>query len=114
MPGRGRVLIVLFILILTLSTVSNATQEFAPKLFTEMGFSPSYVGWLSGIRMLASAIGILAGGHVGGSPGGSLARFSRWGHWISALHFVYSGSPNHGVLCYWHWPGLAPGCPTAS
>ena len=60
--GRGRVLIVLFILILTLSTVANATQEFAPKLFTEMGFSPSYVGWLSGIRMLASAIGILAGG----------------------------------------------------
>ncbi len=60
--GRGRVLIVLFILILTLSTVSNATQEFAPKLFTEMGFSPSYVGWLSGIRMLASAMGILAGG----------------------------------------------------
>ena len=59
---RGRVLIVLFILILTLSTVANATQEFAPKLFTEMGFSPSYVGWLSGIRMLASAIGILAGG----------------------------------------------------
>jgi FSR family fosmidomycin resistance protein-like MFS transporter len=61
-PGRGRVLAVLFILILTLSTVSNATQEFAPKLFTEMGFSPSYVGWLSGIRMLASAIGILVGG----------------------------------------------------
>ena len=60
--GRGRILTVLFILILTLSTVSNATAEFAPKLFTEMGFSPIYVGWLSGIRMLASAIGIMAGG----------------------------------------------------
>lgn len=59
---RGRLLIILLVLIITLTTVANATVEFAPKLFTEMGFGPGYVGWLSGVRMFASAIGILVGG----------------------------------------------------
>lgn len=76
---RGRILIVLFILIMATNTVSNASMEFAPKLFTEMGFASSYVGWLSGVRMLASAIGILVGGILADRLG------DRWPVFLAAV-----------------------------
>ncbi|RMG90083.1 MAG: MFS transporter [Chloroflexi bacterium] len=54
--------IMLAIIILTSSTVSIAAISFAPKLFTEMGFEPGYVGLLSGLFMMGSAIGGVVGG----------------------------------------------------
>lgn len=44
------------------STVSTSVSNFAPKLFTEIGYNPGYVGWLSGFWMLGSAIGGVLGG----------------------------------------------------
>ncbi len=52
----------LIIIILTGSTVSIAAITFAPKLFTEIGYLPAYVGLLSGFYMLGSAAGVIVGG----------------------------------------------------
>ena len=54
--------LLLSIIILCVGTVSAAAINFAPKLFTEIGFSPAYVGLLSGMFMLGSAVGGVAGG----------------------------------------------------
>jgi len=58
-----RRIILLSIIIFCTSTVSIAAINFAPKLFTELGYSPIYVGLLSGLFMLGSA----AGGVIGGT-----------------------------------------------
>jgi FSR family fosmidomycin resistance protein-like MFS transporter len=64
--------ILLAMIILSGSTVSIGAINFAPKLFTELGFAPSYVGWLSGLFMMGSAVGGLVGGaladRIGGKP----------------------------------------------
>jgi FSR family fosmidomycin resistance protein-like MFS transporter len=52
----------LSIIILTMGTVSAAAINFAPILFTEMGFNAAYVGVLSGLFMLGSAVGGVTGG----------------------------------------------------
>ena len=63
----------LFLIILSYSSVGIAAMTFAPKLFTELGFEPGYVGWLGGLFMLGSA--------AGGVVGGALAdRYS--GRWV--------------------------------
>ena len=50
------------IIIFCTSTISLSAITFAPKLFTELGYSASYVGLLAGIFMLGSAVGGVAGG----------------------------------------------------
>ncbi len=55
----------LTIIILTSSTASIAAITFAPKLFTEIGYQPAYVGLLSGLFMLGSAFGGIFGGTLG-------------------------------------------------
>jgi MFS family permease len=52
------------------STVSISAINFAPKLFTELGYAPAYVGWLSGLFMMGSALGNLLGGALGDRFGG--------------------------------------------
>ena len=54
--------ILLSIIILCVGTVSAAAVNFAPKLFTEQGLGAAYVGLLSGLLMLGSAVGGIAGG----------------------------------------------------
>jgi FSR family fosmidomycin resistance protein-like MFS transporter len=57
-----RRVVLLSIIILCTGTVSAAAINFAPKLFTEMGFNAAYVGLLSGMFMLGSAVGGVVGG----------------------------------------------------
>jgi FSR family fosmidomycin resistance protein-like MFS transporter len=54
--------ILISIIILCMGTVSAAAINFSPKLFTELGFGAAYVGLLSGLFMLGSAVGGVAGG----------------------------------------------------
>lgn len=71
--------ILLIIIILAGSTVSIAAITFAPKFFTELGYTQTRVGVLSGMIMLGSALG--------GIVGGALAdRFA--GKWIIVLGMV--------------------------
>jgi FSR family fosmidomycin resistance protein-like MFS transporter len=59
---RRRLFIPLLIIFPLTTTASLATLNFAPKLFTELNYSPSYVGWIGGLLMLGSAIGVTLGG----------------------------------------------------
>lgn len=54
--------LLLSIIILCMGTVSAAAINFAPILFTEMGLNAAYVGLLSGLLMLGSAVGGVVGG----------------------------------------------------
>lgn len=59
MAGRA---ILLSVIIFMVGTVSIAAITFAPKLFTELQYEPGYVGLLSGLFMMGSALGGVAGG----------------------------------------------------
>ena len=61
-PIPWRTGVPLFVLIITTSTVGIATINFAPKLFTELGYAPVYVGVTAGLYMLGSAVGGVIGG----------------------------------------------------
>jgi MFS transporter, FSR family, fosmidomycin resistance protein len=52
----------LIMIILSISSVSITAINFAPKLFTELGYGPQYVGLLSGLFMAGSAVGGVVGG----------------------------------------------------
>lgn len=60
----------LAIIIFSGSTVSIAANNFAPKLFTELGESPGYVGLLGGALMMGSAFGGVLGGALADRFGG--------------------------------------------
>jgi len=57
-------LIFLVVVIVCTSTMAIAIMNFAPKLFTDQGYKPSYVGWTAGLYMLGSALGGIVGGTV--------------------------------------------------
>lgn len=66
-PWRSAVPLVT--IILSTSTVSIAIINFAPKLYTESGYTPIYAGATSGLFMLGSAVGVIAGGRIGDNIG---------------------------------------------
>ncbi|MFZ0543867.1 MAG: MFS transporter [Candidatus Promineifilaceae bacterium] len=55
----------LMVIILFTGTIGIAATNFAPKLFTELGFDPAYVGWTAGLYMMGSAVGGIVGGALG-------------------------------------------------
>jgi len=65
-----RVLPAAVLIIIAYNTVSFSAQNFAPKLFTEWGYAPSYVGWIAGLYMMGSALGGLLGGTLADRYGG--------------------------------------------
>ena len=64
-----RTVVPLLVLIVTTSTVGIATINFAPKLFTELGYTPVYVGFTAGLYMLGSAVGGIIGGALADRAG---------------------------------------------
>jgi FSR family fosmidomycin resistance protein-like MFS transporter len=56
-------------IIIATSTVSMATINLGSKLFTELGYAALYVGLISGIYMLGSAVGGIIGGTLGDRHG---------------------------------------------
>lgn len=69
-PPLLQLLPALIIIVLAYNTVSFSAQNFAPKLFTEWGYSASYIGWIAGLYMMGSAIGGLVGGSIADRVGG--------------------------------------------
>jgi FSR family fosmidomycin resistance protein-like MFS transporter len=59
----------LMIIIVATSTVSMATINLGSKLFTELGYAALYIGLISGIYMLGSAVGGIIGGTLGDRHG---------------------------------------------
>lgn len=68
-PTPWRTVIPLTIIIMTSSTIGITAINFAPKLFTELGYAPAYVGWTAGLFMLGSAFGGIVGGALGDRTG---------------------------------------------
>jgi len=87
--------LMLALIILSGSTVSITAINFAPKLFTEQGFAAGYVGWLSGLFMMGSAIGGVVGGalsdRIGGKPVILLGL-------LASIMTVYFYIPAEGVV----------------
>ena len=67
------IVVPLFTIIISTSTLSIAIINFAPKLYTEAGYTPIYAGATSGLFMLGSAVGVVAGGRIGDRTSGRAA-----------------------------------------
>ncbi|MCA9997508.1 MAG: MFS transporter, partial [Anaerolineales bacterium] len=74
-----RPLVLLPLIIIATSTTGIAATNFAPKLFTDMGIDPTFVGLLASLLMLGSATGNTLGGYLADRVG------SKWVLLIAAL-----------------------------
>jgi FSR family fosmidomycin resistance protein-like MFS transporter len=89
-----RTVIPLTIIIMTSSTIGIATINFAPKLFTEVGYGPVYVGLTAGLFMMGSAAGGIIGGTIGDRVGQRVAIFSGMiGAIIPLYLYIPAGDP---------------------
>lgn len=87
-------LIPLVTIILLVSTVNIATLNFVPKLFTEWGLSPGYVGWTAGLFMMGAAFGGVAGGSLADRFSGRLAILAgSLGAILPLYLYIPSGDP---------------------
>jgi FSR family fosmidomycin resistance protein-like MFS transporter len=94
-----RMVIPLTIVIATTSTIGIATINFAPKLFTEMGYGPIYVGWTAGLYMMGSAVGGIFGGTLGDRIGKRIVIvFSMVGVILPLYFYIPAGDPWRFVL----------------
>ena len=69
-PALWRTLLPLVLIIIVTQSVSLSALNFTPKLFTESGFSTTYVGIVSGLFMFGSAVGGIVGGAIADRSGG--------------------------------------------
>jgi FSR family fosmidomycin resistance protein-like MFS transporter len=69
-PESRKGILILAAIILFTGTMSIATINFAPVLFTEMGLPVGQVGWLSGLLLLGAAVGGVVGGTLADRIGG--------------------------------------------
>lgn len=93
-PINSRTVIPLTVIIVTISTIGIATINFAPKLFTEMGYEPIYVGLTAGLFMMGSAAGGIVGGTIGDRMGQRVAIFAGMIGAILPLYlYIPAGDP---------------------
>jgi MFS transporter, FSR family, fosmidomycin resistance protein len=77
----------LIIIIVTMNTASIGTINFVPKLFTEWGLAPSYVGWTGGLLMLGAGVGGVLGGTLADRIGGRWAILLGAAGAVAPLYF---------------------------
>jgi FSR family fosmidomycin resistance protein-like MFS transporter len=93
-PVNWRTVVPLTIIIMTSSTIGIATINFAPKLFTEMGYEPIYVGLTAGLFMMGSAAGGIVGGTIGDRISQRVAIFAGMIGAILPLYlYIPAGDP---------------------
>jgi len=100
----------LSIIILCMGTVSAAAINFAPKLFTELGYGTAYVGLLSGLFMLGSAVGGVVGGTLSDRWNGRIVILLAAGASILPIYF-YIPSEELGRLVLLLLAGFFVGMP---
>ncbi|MDX1613115.1 MAG: MFS transporter [Candidatus Promineifilaceae bacterium] len=105
-----RTVIPLAIIIVASSTIGIAAINFAPKLFTELGYSPSYIGWTAGLYMLGSAGGGIIGGRLGDRLGRRPPIFLGMSGAILPLYF-YIPAPDFWRLLLLPLAGFFAGMP---
>lgn len=98
-PLNLRPILLLAFIITTTSTASIAAINFAPKLFTDMGIDPIYVGWLASLLMLGSAAGTALGGYLGDRIGSkSVLWLSTLGSVIPTYLYVTASDPLRSIM----------------
>lgn len=98
-PLNFRPILLLAFIITTTSTASIAAINFAPKLFTDMGIDPIYVGWLASLLMLGSAAGTALGGYLGDRIGSkSVLWLSTLGSVIPTYLYVTASDPLRSIM----------------
>jgi MFS transporter, FSR family, fosmidomycin resistance protein len=91
----------LITIIVTMNTASIATINFVPKLFTEWGLSPSYVGWTGGLLMLGAGVGGVLGGTMADRVGGRWAMLLGAAGAVAPLYFyVMAADPWRLMLLF--------------
>lgn len=87
------------LIIFCTSTISMSAINFAPKLFTEQGYGASYVGLLTGILMLGSAVGGVVGGLIADRRNGRLViRIATLAVILPVIFYVNAGDVLRLVL----------------
>jgi MFS transporter, FSR family, fosmidomycin resistance protein len=97
-------------IILCTSTISLSAVTFVPKLFTELGYSQTYVGLLAGIMMLGSAIGGVVGGVLADRWNGRLVILLATGAAVIPV-FLYVIAPDLARLGLMFTAGFFVGMP---
>jgi len=102
--------ILIAVVILCVGTISQAAITFAPKLFTELGYSASYVGLVAGIFMLGSAVGGVAGGVLADRWNGRVTILLATGAALIPT-FYYVDAPDFARLLLMILTGFFVGMP---
>ena len=93
--SRSHLAGLLLVIVACMNTVSLSILTFAPKLFTEIGYQSGYVGWLTGMYMLGSAVGGIVGGNLADRWGGKWPILLGMG---AGLLPVFLFVPGAGVM----------------
>lgn len=98
-PLNLRPLILLPIIIIATSTTGIAAINFAPKLFTDMGIDPTYVGLLASLLMLGSAAGNTLGGYLADRIGGKwVLLLAALGSTLPIYFYVTANDPLRSAM----------------
>ncbi|MCA9966131.1 MAG: MFS transporter [Anaerolineales bacterium] len=94
-----RPLILLPLIIIATSTTGIAAINFAPKLFTDMGIDPTFVGLLASLLMLGSATGNTLGGYLADRMGGKwVLLMAALGSTIPIYLYVTAADPLRSAM----------------
>jgi FSR family fosmidomycin resistance protein-like MFS transporter len=109
-PRDWRTLLPLVGLLATSSTIGIAITNYVPKLFADLDYSPSYVGWTAGLYMMGSAVGGVTGGALADRHGRRLPILLGMAGSILPMYFVIpAGDPWR--FCLLVLTGLFAGMP---
>lgn len=88
---NGRRAALIIIIILTAYSISSTLTIFLPKLFTELNYSQSAVGILSGSYLFGGAFGGIVGGYLGD-------RFQK--KWVIGISLLLASLPLFFILSF--------------
>jgi FSR family fosmidomycin resistance protein-like MFS transporter len=94
-----RTVLSLSIILISSTAIGITTMTFAPKLFTDLEYPDTYVGWATGLYMIGSAIGGIVGGTLADRFGKRLPIvLGMFGAILPIYFYIPVGDPWRFVL----------------